>query len=149
MILNSWLHSSGTTGCFTITVKSKTRRIRLLFHLIILISNMIFSVISRLNFTGHFDILMLYPLQNFLLAALEACAGKCPAGPCTIPGAPHHHWLASQVAWQELPRLLVLGVAMEEVWKSRPSTLTELKAMVEAFAESVDPEEVRRSARST
>ena len=38
---------------------------------------------------------------------------------------------------------------MEEVWKSRPSTLTELKAMVEAFAESVDPEEVRRSARST
>ena len=41
------------------------------------------------------------------------------------------------------------GVAMEEVRKSRPSTLTELKAVVEAFAESVDPEEVRRSARST
>ena len=38
---------------------------------------------------------------------------------------------------------------MEEVRKSRPSTLTELKAMVEAFAESVDLEEVRRSARST
>ena len=36
---------------------------------------------------------------------------------------------------------------MEEVRKSRPSTLTELKAVVEAFAESVDPEEVRRSAR--
>ena len=41
------------------------------------------------------------------------------------------------------------GVAIEEVRKSRPSTLTELKAMVEAFAESADPEEVRRSARST
>ena len=40
-------------------------------------------------------------------------------------------------------------VVMEEVRKSRPSTLTELKAMVEAFAESVDLEEVRRSARST
>ena len=38
---------------------------------------------------------------------------------------------------------------MEEVRKSRPSTLTELKAVVEAFAESVDLEEVRRSARST
>ena len=41
------------------------------------------------------------------------------------------------------------GVAMEEVRKSRPSTLTELKAMVEAFAERDDLEEVRRSARST
>ena len=30
-----------------------------------------------------------------------------------------------------------------------PSTHTELKAVVEAFAESVDPEEVKRSARST
>ena len=40
-------------------------------------------------------------------------------------------------------------VVMEEVRKSRPSTLTELKAVVEAFAESVDLEEVRRSARST
>ena len=38
---------------------------------------------------------------------------------------------------------------MEEVRKSRPSTFTELKAVVEAFAESVDPEEVKRSARST
>ena len=38
---------------------------------------------------------------------------------------------------------------MEEVRKSRPSTITELKAVVEAFAESVDPEEVKRSARST
>ena len=36
---------------------------------------------------------------------------------------------------------------MEEVRKSRPSTLNELK--VEAFAESVDQEEVKRSARST
>ena len=34
------------------------------------------------------------------------------------------------------------GVAMEEVRKSRPSTLTELKAVVKAFAESVEPEEV-------
>ena len=40
-------------------------------------------------------------------------------------------------------------VAMEEVRKRGPSTLTELKAVVEAFDESVDPEEVRRSARST
>ena len=38
---------------------------------------------------------------------------------------------------------------MEEVRKRGPSTLTELKAVVEAFAESVEPEEVRRSARST
>ena len=36
---------------------------------------------------------------------------------------------------------------MEEVRKRGPSTLTELMAVVEAFAESVDPEEVRRSAR--
>ena len=35
------------------------------------------------------------------------------------------------------------------IYKSKPSTLTELKAVVEAFAESVDPEEVKRSARST
>ena len=33
--------------------------------------------------------------------------------------------------------------------KSRPSTLNELKAVVEAFAESVDQGEVKRSARST
>ena len=38
---------------------------------------------------------------------------------------------------------------MEEMRKSRPSTLTELKAFVEALANSVDPEEVKRSARST
>ena len=38
---------------------------------------------------------------------------------------------------------------MEKVRKSRPSTLTKLKAVVEAFAESVDPEEVKRSAKST
>ena len=38
---------------------------------------------------------------------------------------------------------------MGEVRKSRPSTLTKLKAVVEAFAKSVDPEEVKRSARST
>ena len=42
-----------------------------------------------------------------------------------------------------------MGVALEEVRKSRPSTLTVLKAVVDAFAESVDPEEVRRPARST
>ena len=33
--------------------------------------------------------------------------------------------------------------------KSRPSALTELKAVVKAFAESVEPEEAKRSARST
>ena len=38
---------------------------------------------------------------------------------------------------------------MEVVRKRGPSTLTELKAVVEAFAESVEPEEVKRSARST
>ena len=38
---------------------------------------------------------------------------------------------------------------MEEVRKRGPSTLTELKAVLEAFAQSVDPEEVKRSARST
>ena len=38
---------------------------------------------------------------------------------------------------------------MEEVRKSRLSTLTELKAVVEAFAESINPKEVKRSARST
>ena len=37
---------------------------------------------------------------------------------------------------------------MEEVRKSRPSTLTKLKAVVGAVAESVDPEEVKRSART-
>ena len=36
------------------------------------------------------------------------------------------------------------GLAKEEVRKSRLSTLTELKAVVEASAESVDPEEVKR-----
>ena len=41
------------------------------------------------------------------------------------------------------------GVAMEEVRKSRPATLNELKAVVEAFAESVDQEEVERAAKST
>ena len=38
---------------------------------------------------------------------------------------------------------------MEEVRKSRPSTLTELKAVGEAFAESGNTEEVKRSAKST
>ena len=38
---------------------------------------MIFLVISRLNFTGHLDILMLETLQDFLQAALGACAGYC------------------------------------------------------------------------
>ena len=37
---------------------------------------------------------------------------------------------------------------MEKVRKSRPSPLTKLKAVVGAFAESVDPEEVKRSART-
>ena len=38
---------------------------------------------------------------------------------------------------------------MEEVRRSRPATLDQLKAVVEAFAESVDQEEVEKSARST
>ena len=38
---------------------------------------------------------------------------------------------------------------MEEVRKRGPSILTELKAVVEAFAKSVDLEEVKRSARNT
>ena len=38
---------------------------------------------------------------------------------------------------------------MEEVRKRGPSTLTELKAVGEAFAESFNPEEVKRSARNT
>ena len=40
-------------------------------------------------------------------------------------------------------------VVMEEVRKSRPSTLTELKAVVEAFAEIVDLEEMKSVAKST
>ena len=39
--------------------------------------------------------------------------------------------------------------ALYHVRKSRPSTLNELKAVVEAFAESVDQGEVKRSAKST
>ena len=38
---------------------------------------------------------------------------------------------------------------MEEVRKTRPSTVTQLKTVVEVFAENVDPEEVKRSAKST
>ena len=38
---------------------------------------------------------------------------------------------------------------MEEVRKSRSSLLNEPKAVVEAFAESVDLEEVKRPVRST
>ena len=40
-------------------------------------------------------------------------------------------------------------VVMEEVRRSRPSGLTKLKAVVEAFSESVNPQKVKRSARST
>ena len=40
-------------------------------------------------------------------------------------------------------------VVMEAVRKIRPSTLTELKAVGEAFAESVDSEVMKRSAKST
>ena len=39
------------------------------------------------------------------------------------------------------------GVAMQEVRKSKPSTLAELKTTVESFAESLDQEEVVKSAR--
>ena len=38
---------------------------------------------------------------------------------------------------------------MEKMRKSRPSTFPEPKAAVDAFAERVEPEEVKRSARST
>ena len=38
---------------------------------------------------------------------------------------------------------------MEEVRRSRPSGLIKLKAVVEVFAESVDPVEVKKSAKST
>ena len=40
-------------------------------------------------------------------------------------------------------------VVMEEVRGSRPSGLTKLKAVVEAFSESVNLQKVKRSARST
>ena len=39
------------------------------------------------------------------------------------------------------------GVAMQEIRRSKPSTLTELKRVVESFAESLDQEEVVKSAR--
>ena len=39
------------------------------------------------------------------------------------------------------------GVAMQEVRKSKPSTLAELKTTVESFAESLNQEEVVKSAR--
>ena len=63
--------------------------------------------------------------------------------------------LLTTIAWPaKLPDMSCLDfwfwmVVMEEVRKSRPSILTELKAMVEAFAESADSEKVKRSARST
>ena len=37
---------------------------------------------------GHFDILLLQTPQDLLKTALEAGAGDCFAGPCTLPGAP-------------------------------------------------------------
>ena len=39
------------------------------------------------------------------------------------------------------------GVAMQEIRRSKPSTLTELKRVVESFAERMDQEEVVKSAR--
>ena len=42
-----------------------------------------------------------------------------------------------------------MGGVQRELRKSRSSTLTELKAVVEAFAEIIDPEEVKRPAKST
>ena len=56
--------------------------------------------------------------------------------------------LLTTIAWPaKSPNMRCLdfwfrGMVMEEVRKSRPSTLTELKAVVKAFAESVEPEEV-------
>ena len=66
-----------------------------------------------------------------------------------MPGSRRPSRAVSSPASPPLPDFWFWGVAMEEVRKIRPSTLTELKAVVEAFAESVDPEEVKRSARST
>ena len=63
--------------------------------------------------------------------------------------------LLTTIAWPaKLPDLSCLDfwfclVVMEEVRKSKPSTLTELKAVVEAFAEIVDLEEMKSSAKST
>ena len=49
---------------------------------------MIFWVISRIDFMGHFDILLFQTPQVFLETALETGAGDCFAGPGTVPGAP-------------------------------------------------------------
>ena len=63
--------------------------------------------------------------------------------------------LLTTIAWPaKLPDLSCLDfwfclVVMEEVRKSRLSTLTKLKAVVEAFAESISPQKGKRSARST
>ena len=86
---------------------------------------------------GHFDILLFQTPQDLLKTALEAGAGDCFAGPGTLPGAPGRHDMSCLYFWFG-------GVTMEEVRKSMPSTLNELKAVVEAFAESVDQEEVKR-----
>ena len=56
-------------------------------------------------------------------------------------------WTISPKAWTISPKAST--TALYHVRKSRPSTLNELKAVVEAFAESVDQGEVKRSARST
>ena len=98
---------------------------------------------------GHFDILHLQAPQNLFKTALEAGAIHRPAGPGTSPP-----WRLTTIPWPaKSPDLSCMdfwfwGVAMEEVRKSRPATLNELKAVVEAFAESVDQEEVERGTRA-
>ena len=115
---------------------------------------MIFWVISRTDFMGHFDILLFQTPQDFLETALETGAGDCFAGPGTLPGAPGRplHLLLVDTLGEGLHhglQLIALRVEGLLFLTSSIATPTELKAVVEAFAESVDPEEVKRSARST
>ena len=49
---------------------------------------MIFWVISRIDFMGHFDILLLKAPQDLLETALEAGPDDRFARPGTLPGAP-------------------------------------------------------------
>lgn len=81
----------------------------------------------------------LRPALAYLSAGLRAC------GPGTLPGAPgrplHLPWLTLSVK--------ASTTAFGSLRKSRPSILNELKTVVEACTESVDQEEVKRSARGT
>ena len=68
------------------------------------------------------------------------------APPTALQTLAHLQVLLITIAWPaKSPDMSCLDfwfwvVVMEEVRKSRPSTLAELKAVGEAFAESVDPE---------